>query len=69
MFLFSETLINLLIVSLTALIHLYSGIYNYCTSSRMNPGFASEPLAGPGSNLNNNRGKIIPAIHILFLFI
>jgi cullin 1 len=35
---------------------LYTGIYNYCTSSRMNPGFASEPLAGPGSNLNNNRG-------------
>ncbi|CAG8586993.1 797_t:CDS:10 [Ambispora leptoticha] len=32
------------------------GIYNYCTSSRMNPGFASEPLAGPGSNINNNRG-------------
>ncbi|CAG8516445.1 154_t:CDS:10 [Ambispora gerdemannii] len=35
---------------------LYTGIYNYCTSSRMNPGFASEPLAGPGSNINNNRG-------------
>ncbi|KAG9292004.1 hypothetical protein G9A89_017903 [Geosiphon pyriformis] len=35
---------------------LYTGIYNYCTSSRMNPAFASEPLAGPGSNINNNRG-------------
>ncbi|CAG8785076.1 5778_t:CDS:2, partial [Racocetra fulgida] len=32
------------------------GIYNYCTSSRMNPGFTSEPLAGPGANLSNNRG-------------
>ncbi|RIB03787.1 Cullin [Gigaspora rosea] len=35
---------------------LYTGIYNYCTSSRMNPGFTSEPLAGPGSNMSNNRG-------------
>ncbi|KAF0477803.1 Cullin-domain-containing protein [Gigaspora margarita] len=35
---------------------LYTGIYNYCTSSRMNPGFTSEPLAGPGANLSNNRG-------------
>jgi hypothetical protein len=60
---------NLLIASLTALIHLYSGIYNYCTSSRMNPGFASEPLAGPGSNLNNNRGTIISTFHILIYLI
>ncbi|CAG8670860.1 42473_t:CDS:10, partial [Gigaspora margarita] len=25
-------------------------------TSRMNPGFTSEPLAGPGSNMSNNRG-------------
>ncbi|CAG8517302.1 9020_t:CDS:10 [Paraglomus occultum] len=34
-----------------------SGIYNYCTSSRMNQGFASEPLSSAGGQgLGHNRG-------------